>query len=427
MIRKLLFILTVLVIAAGLTFAGGAAEEEIEDVALDELDTELDVWLTRDDYRIDLDEWEQMYPNIRINYEVVPWEETLDQLVLTAGTPQAPDISVVDQPWIPIVAGAGHLLPLDDLIDETFDPGELDDFADAIWEFVSYEGHTYAMPLATFGRALYYRSDWFAEEGLDEPETWEDVIEAGQIFHNPAANRFGLTVRGARDDGTAQGWLPIFYAMGGEFDNEDVPVIDSQAGVQALQLYQDMVWDYQIMSQDTVAFGSGEARGLFISGNAAMSIIGSHIAPAVVNEGGLEYDESFRMTHIPRPERGMDPVNVNTSFQWAVLSNADHPRAAMEFLKYVSSTDAQLQFNIDYMEAVRASVYDIPEYEQAKPWTDFIAADQVGMRPLPRLPQYNQVSDAIQDALQTMLADRNADARAVAAEAQDRIDEAVGR
>lgn len=420
MFRNVIAISALIALLGISAFAGG--QQEAADVPLDELETELEVWVVRDDHEIDLEQWEQMYPDIEINYEVVPWEEALDQLLLTSGTPQEPDVAVLDQAWVPTLASTGALLPLDDMLDEVIDDSDMDDFNDQIWDFVEYDGTTYAVPYTTFGRALFYRADWFEDAGLDPPETWDDVIEAGNEFHDPGNDRYGLTVRGARDDGTVQGWLPIFYAMGGTFE-DDVPIIDSDAGIESLDLYRRLVWEEEIMSDETVAYGSAEARGLFISGNAAMSIIGTHIAPAVVNDGGLEYGEEFGMTHIPRPERGMEPVNVNTSFQFGILANTDYPEAALEFAAYASETDQQMLFNIDYMEAVRESVYEIEEYREAKPWADFILEDQQNMRPLPRLARYNEISEVIQDAIQEMLQDADADAASVAADAQEQIEE----
>jgi len=421
-ISKVILMGSLLLLASGaLVFAGGQEEAAGGEAEAEQI--ELDVWLVRDRYAVDLTEWEQQYPNITINYEVVPWERTLDQLILTAGSNQAPDVSVLDMGWIPVLVDAGHLRPNDDLMQDVVAQSELDDFVESSWEFARVDGTTYAMPFANMGRALFYRADWFEEAGIDPPETWDDVIAAAKELQDPDQGIWGLSVRGKRDDGTTQGWLPIFYNMGGEFVNE-VPQVDSEAGIAALELYQDLVHEHEVMSPDTVSFGSGEARGLFLSGNAAMAIIGSHIAPAVV-ENGIPYGD-FRLTHIPRPEEGMQPKNVNTGFQWAILENTEHPEAAMRFLEYATSTEAQAAFNIDYMEAVRKSVYEIDEYTDAKPWTDFIQADQQNARPLPKLGNYNEVSTAIQRALQEMLQDPNADPAAVAAEAQARIDEAVG-
>ena len=277
---------------------------------------------------------------------------------------------------------------------------DLDDFIPSIWDFVRFKGKTYAFPLTSFGRALFYRADWFEKAGIPAPETWDDVIAAAKKLQDPAKDIWGLTVRGKRDDGTAQGWLPIFYAMGGKFVDE-IPQIDSDAGVKALQLYQDLVYKHKVMSPDTVSYGSGEARGMFISGKAVMSIIGSHIAPAVV-KGGTSYG-AFKLTHIPVPVKGMQPTNVATSYQWGILSNTRYPDEAMRYVNYLSSTQGQVEFNTTYMEGVRKSVYQVPEYLKAKPWADFILKDQAIMRPLPMHPKYGELSRVIQLAIQEML------------------------
>ena len=411
-IRKMAMAFALACFVVSLSFAGGQQAEDGDVV-------ELDVWVVRDDYALDVEEWNAENPNIRINYEVVPWERHLEQLLLVAGTDRAPDISSLDLPWVSVMASLGHLMPLDDRI-ESIPNQELEDFNDAVWDFVTYDGTRYAFPFTMFGRALYYRADWFEEAGIPEPETWEDVIAAAKELQDPENNIWGLSVRGKRDDGTVQGWLPIFYAMGGEFVN-DVPQINSEAGVRALDLYRALVWDHEIMSPDTVSFGSGEARGMFISGNAVMSIVGTHIASRVV-EGGTPYGD-FKLTHIPRLDENDPAVNMPTSYQWAILANSDHPEEAMQFMRYLSRPQGQLEFNRGYMEAVRLSVYEMPEYQQAKPWSDFIRADQAVSRPLPRLAQYGRLSEILQDAIQEMLGNPDADARTVAAETQRRLDD----
>ncbi|MDT8303437.1 MAG: sugar ABC transporter substrate-binding protein [Sedimentisphaerales bacterium] len=403
----------IILLIAGAAFAGGGAESaETGDGVIT-----LNVWATRDNYVLDLDDWYAENPNIRINYEVVPWERQLDQLLLVAGTNRAPDVSSLDFPWVPVLGGLKHLLPLDDYIDK-IPASEINDFNPAVWDFVTFKGVKYAYPFTMFGRALYYRADWFEDAGLSEPETWDDVIAAAKKLQDPANDIWGLSVRGKRDDGTTQGWLPIFHAMGGEIVDE-IPQLDSPAGIRALELYRELVWDHEIMSPDTVSFGSGEARGMFISGQAVMSIIGSHIAPAVVR-GGTDYPD-FKLTHIPRLNRNDPKVNMPTSYQWAIMANSQYPDEAMKFIRYLSRPEGQKEFNISYMEAVRDSVYEMPEYKAAKPWSDFIQKDQAVSRPLPKLARYNQMSEIVQDALQEMLGNPNADASAVAAAAQQKL------
>lgn len=377
---------------------------------------ELTVWAVRDNYQLPIDDWNAENPDIQINYEVVPWEQTLNQLIRSAAANRAPDVVVLDRPWIAILAALGHLEPMGPYIDE-WPEQEKSDFFDAAWGAGQYDGTQYTAPFAHMGRALYYRADWFEEAGLDTPQTWEDVIEAGEVLTQDG--RWGLSVRGARDDGTTQGWLPIFAAMGGSFEG-GIPQIDSDAGVQALQLYQDLVFEHEIMSPETHTYGSSEARGAFMGGQAAMAIIGSHIAPAV-EEAGTEFGD-FEMTHIPRPSTDMPVRNVATAFTWAVHAQSEHKDEAAEFVRYLVNPDNSFIFNEPYMESVRRSVVERPAYRDAKPWVDFIVDDIEASEYIPAHPLYEQISDAIQLALQDMLSDPDADAEQVAAELAEEID-----
>jgi len=385
---------------------------------------ELEVWGVRDEYRIDTEEWNQKHPDIEINYEIIPWEETLDQLIMGAATDRTPDIVVLDRPWVPVLAGLGHLHPMEEALDEYWSDDEIDDFFGQSWEFGNYQGTQYAVPFAHAGTALYYRVDWFEEHGLEEPETWDDVIEAGQILSEEKGVH-GLTTRGARDDGTVQRWLPVYRSFGGEFE-DDVPQLDSEAGIKSLEMYQDLVFEHEIMSEDVVAFGSAEARGLFQAGDAAMSIIMTHIAHAT-EEAGVEYGENFEMTNVPVPEENMEAQPVSTGFQWAVHANTDHPEEAFKYVNYLTRPDASLEFNVNYMESVRESVYEMEEYEEAKPWNDLIIEQLETTVPIPGVAEWMDVSEAIQLALQEVMGNPDADPAIVAEEYQQQIDEAVGR
>ncbi|MFU8889301.1 MAG: ABC transporter substrate-binding protein [Trueperaceae bacterium] len=380
-------------------------------------DVELKVWLVRENYRMPLEGWYAENPNVRINYEVVPWEHTLNQLILSAAARRAPDVVVLDFPWIAVLAALGHLAPLDDYV-ATWPQADRDDIFEAAWAFGQFEGAQYTVPFAHMGRALYYRADWFEEAGLSEPQTWDDVIEAGKALTGDG--RWGLSIRGKRDDGSVQGWLPIFASFGGQIV-DGVPQVDSEAGVQALKLLQDMVHVHGIMSPETHTYGSSEARGAFMGGQAAMAIIGSHIAPAV-QTAGVPYGD-FLMTHIPRPSLDVEPRNVATSFSWAVHAQSAHKDEAAAFVRYLANADNSMIFNAPYMESVRKSVYDMPEYLEAKPWTEFILADIPVSEPMPSHALYGEMSGAIQLALQEVLSNPNADPAAVAAELAARLRE----
>ena len=64
------------------------------------------------------------------------------------------------------------LEPLDDVID---DLGR-DDFTANILDLATIDGTVYGVPIQTGEQALFYRSDLYEENGLEEPANTDDVI-----------------------------------------------------------------------------------------------------------------------------------------------------------------------------------------------------------------------------------------------------------
>lgn len=111
------------------------------------------------------------------------------------------DIVAIDLPWIGEFVEKGLLLPLDEVLDiERLDPS---DFHTAGWQGAHWGGRPYGVPSQTTPELLFYRKDWFAEEGLEPPTTTDEVLKAAQRLHNPRAGRYGIAWNAAR--GTALG------------------------------------------------------------------------------------------------------------------------------------------------------------------------------------------------------------------------------
>ena len=79
-------------------------------------------------------------------------------------------------------AYAGGLEPLDSYIEgEGADYKE--NFYDTLWNYNSYDGSTYGIPIGFTTHALFYNKDIFKEAGIDEPTndwTWDDVKTAAK-------------------------------------------------------------------------------------------------------------------------------------------------------------------------------------------------------------------------------------------------------
>ena len=111
------------------------------------------------------------------------------------------DLIAVDLPWIGEFVTRGILRPLPDIVDTgRLDPG---DFHTAGWRATHWDDVPYGVPSQTTPELLFYRKDWFADEGLTPPATSDDLIRAAAHFHDPRKGRYGVAWNAAR--GTALG------------------------------------------------------------------------------------------------------------------------------------------------------------------------------------------------------------------------------
>ena len=154
-----------------------------------------------------------------------------------------------DSPWdvvsdsdesCPVLARAGWLTPLDDIIpQETWDdfPQGMKD-ALPIWH--GFDGAMYRVPHEFACGYVFYRKDLFDERGLEPPKTWEEMIEIGMQLSDPANGVYATT------DALSKGGLLYVYLAyltsqthGQVFDFDDGTAM-------ALHLLYNMLYSFKI-------------------------------------------------------------------------------------------------------------------------------------------------------------------------------------
>lgn len=176
-------------------------------------------------------------PNIKVKYEALDWDTTLEKLnvVLTGGTP--PDVTTVDMTWLPKFAALGAFTDLKPLSggqlngqgwDQAYTPGALN--------AITYQGQIVAALYDFDVYALYYRADLFEQKGLQPPKTWEELAAVAKQLAEGDKYLYEW------DPDTFHGsqWI---YENGGRLLSEDnkKAVFNSPEAVQAIQFYADML------------------------------------------------------------------------------------------------------------------------------------------------------------------------------------------
>ncbi len=146
----------------------------------------------------------------------------------------------------PTFIRAGYILPLEDVIpQETWDDFP-ESFGSQIEKFHSFDGARYRVPHEFAIGYFFTRKDWLDEKGLKAPATWEEMVEVGKEFADPANGVWGTT------DGLIKpALLYVYVAYLASQSGGDVFAFDEATG-EALQFLYDMIYTHKIFPEDAL-------------------------------------------------------------------------------------------------------------------------------------------------------------------------------
>ena len=181
--------------------------------------------------------------------------------------------------------------------------------------------------------ALTYRKDLFEERGLEEPETWEDLLHP-DIMQDLALQTPQAAV------GLAAA-LSINNARGGSLDNVQ-PVIDYYNEIQEGGAEFTDNFLAQFTRGEYGSFIRYDYSGLDLKYN---------------NDDLAEEDVGVALLGGENGNAGA----FNALYGYALLANAPNPEAAKLFMDYVLSIEGQQHFTDAYVRPIRAPEMELPD------------------------------------------------------------------
>ncbi len=209
------------------------------------------------------------------------------------------------------------------------------------------DGRMYMFPMdAATGIIVYDKKAWSAA-GLTEkdiPQTWDDCARIGQaltVRANGVVKRYGFNMGSYPGD-----WLVVdlYYQLGGFLYSEDGTRVtfNNEQMIQAIQTYTDFANKYKIASyQDDPAALLGQGRNAMFRG------WGWGINAAVSANPQAEVG-AFPLPTYTGKRDGVSGHGVLASM-FAVMksANAEHQRAAFEFLQWLFLKNNPVQHNLE--------------------------------------------------------------------------------
>ncbi|NMB11324.1 MAG: sugar ABC transporter substrate-binding protein [Firmicutes bacterium] len=329
-------------------------------------------------------EFEKLYPNVEVKYEVVTnagYEQKISAAIL-AGNP--PDV-LRDYSFKKAWAIHGLLEPVDDYVT----PEDIADWYPDAWNKALINGKHYLFPWSYgtngMGSTMLLNPKIFAERGIELPAlpyrswTLDEFLSVAKKLSwdddGDGVNDHYALGLGAQDSENNPVWL---YMHGARMFNEDETevIIDSPAGIQGLQFMVDMIYEHKIAPPGAEGMGIYDIINLFHSKKTAMGYGGPYEIGRIyryVNEGKLDEPFEVKIAQFPHiPEIGPVAYHASGGFMVFKQRDSEKKKMVMEFCRFLTNPEnTRLLKSLLYITARDSVNQDL--------YVDSVFADEVSI------------------------------------------------
>ena len=311
-------------------------------------------WDTADDVDAQqkmVDKFNEEHPDIQVVLEAYG-SEFDTKISASMGSGDAPDVMYM---WN-YPAYHDGLEPLDSYIEKEGEDYKKN-FYSTLWNYNSYDGQIYGLPVGFTTHCVYYNKDLFEKAGVEEPKdgwTWEDLEEKAKKI-NEATGVKGFSFSMKPDPYDYEMYL---WSNGTAYCDKEGKMegyVNSDKALETYKMFQDMAKDgYAVATEKS---GSDE----FESGQTAMFVYGAW-AVKKYTEAGV----NFGLAKLPSfgTEKS---ASILSSSGVAIAKSNKNKEAAWEFVKYWTDEENNksrigTEFPVLVSVVESEKILDKPEY-----------------------------------------------------------------
>jgi multiple sugar transport system substrate-binding protein len=360
---------------------------------------DIEVWQDKDgsgDFKKLVDKFNAQHPNGKVTvHELRSGADQQHQQMMQNTKIKNPKMAVmsVDVVLTAEFAAKGYVVALPS------DQFPTTDFLPAAVESATYLGKLYAYPSTFGGGLLYYRKDLLDKYGLKPPITFDemkadcDKIQAGE--NDPKLGCFAGQYR--KYEGLTVTFDEAVHGAGGVIVGDDgKPNVATPEAIKGLSTLVDWFKDGYI-PKDAITWGADKSRQAFQAGQLIFHRNWSWAySLAQKNNGSSAIVGKFDVAPLP----GITGPGVSSlgGRNYVIAKNADNKGTAMDFLRFMSSPEAQKSNNLAINTPALASLYNDPDIVKKFPYMPTLLKSIQTAKPRPKAVNYGDVTMAIQDA-----------------------------
>lgn len=326
---------------------------------------------------------------IEVVFVDVPSTQLATKIILAKAANQATfDIAQLNGPDLPVVVQAGAFLPLDAYIDgdASYDKA---DFPQGILDYAKHDGVTYAVPFSTEPFLHWYRTDLYANAGLELPTTWDELIANAPTFQEAGAYGFATAYGPAS---AATYFSQMLYTSGGRVLAEDnEPLLDTDYVKSVMAKFVGLA---PYAPDSSIGGASADMITAFSQLDVASMMAASGWYSTVNSSEDSKVVGKFETGGLITAEGGPYPI-ASPLFGWllGISPSSTNPDAAWAFLSYaLGPGNVQAFVDAGAPPVARTSTITNPALIEKLPFLPAVEQAVASPTVLPRIPEWPQVA-----------------------------------
>jgi multiple sugar transport system substrate-binding protein len=363
--------------------------------------TELTLWVmpvttnAQHDIPTLLEPWLREHPGISVKLTVLDWESGWNKITAAAASRRGPDLLELGTTWMPAIAAMGGLERLSDAQLAQVDGGA--PYFPELWKTTQVFGQkgVYGLPWYADVRAAYYRTDVFAQAGVDPKEafaTWDSFHAAlkkinGQVVGGKRVS--ALAYAGKNDWNVVHNLAPWIWNAGGDVLSPDArrSALDSPQALRAIDFYSSLAVE-GLVPPNALEKDSDILEGAFVGGDYGVIFSGSWLVRRIfAAPAGSAIQSHFDVAPYPAGEHGHATFFGGSNL--AIFKGSKHKAEAWELMKYLGSKPAEVTLaRLSSMMPTRPDAAVDPELTSRHPAYAKLGAIIADGRAYPPIPAW---------------------------------------
>ncbi|MEH6445992.1 MAG: ABC transporter substrate-binding protein [Oceanospirillaceae bacterium] len=340
--------------------------------------------------------YNQSNPDVKVELLKLPYANLYEKLVISLkGNASSYDLVLLDDTWATEFMKNDWLKELKD-VKADFVPAALN-----ISKYPINTGKLYSVPLVGNVEMMAYRADLLKKHGFDGLNSWTEVVKAAKTINENEADVAGIVFRGAKGNPIVTGFLPIFWANGGEIvDSEGNVTLNSEAGQKALDQFLSLK---PLAPKGVEIYNSTEVRDAIQQGKAAIAIeVWPSWVPSMDDPAKSKVVGKMTITAAPGEVKG--PAPMLGIWQLGITKGSKNADTARQFLDFMTSAENQKALALELgLPPTRSSVYTDADVVSKYRWYPAQLKALENGKPRPRIKKWKQVETVLGDYLQLAL------------------------